>query len=324
MARRIGGAVRIGGPAAAGRLVQPDPHRAVDHVVHSPFWVEPGHPARRRDPGGPDGPARRQGETWQGPSESAYTGALILSDLATEVPSTRPGRWRPAREQPPRSTCRRSARRTRRRLRRHRARSARAATTARSRSSCTSPTRDEPRRAPRGLGEPAVRHVRGALALLRARRLRARAPLPDERYLAVRARVAPVVVAVDPCRRRGDQRRSSPTRTGSGWTATASEPPPAPGASPGQRAAARPQVAWSHADAYLVRCPARRSTVDAIDEIVAEFLVESVTRTSTSSTATYWRWSRTRDRGSCWPASSARSTPSRARAGSWRSTSWRS
>jgi hypothetical protein len=86
MARRVGGAVRIGGPGGGpDRLVQPDPHRAVDHVVHSPFWVEPGTLLGVVTREVPTARLAAEGETWQGPAESAYTGALILSDLATEV-----------------------------------------------------------------------------------------------------------------------------------------------------------------------------------------------------------------------------------------------
>ncbi len=82
MARRVGGAVRVG---ASDRLIQPDPHRAVDHVVHSPFWLEPetlrGVVAREV----PTARLAAEGETWTGPTEAAYTGALILADIAHEV-----------------------------------------------------------------------------------------------------------------------------------------------------------------------------------------------------------------------------------------------
>lgn len=81
MARRLGGAVRVGG---RDTLIQPDPQRAVDHVVHSPFWLEPetmrGVVAREV----PTARLAAAGEVWTGPTESAYTGALILADLARE------------------------------------------------------------------------------------------------------------------------------------------------------------------------------------------------------------------------------------------------
>jgi hypothetical protein len=82
MARRLGGAIRVAG---ADAVIHPDRHRAVDHLVHSPFWVEPetlrGVVARDV----PTARVAQQGETWQGPTESAYTGALILADIAREV-----------------------------------------------------------------------------------------------------------------------------------------------------------------------------------------------------------------------------------------------
>lgn len=82
MARRVGGAVRVGGGDA---MIQPDPQRAVDHVVHSPFWVEPevlrGVISRQV----PTARLAAEGEQWQGPAEASYTGALILSDIAREV-----------------------------------------------------------------------------------------------------------------------------------------------------------------------------------------------------------------------------------------------
>jgi hypothetical protein len=85
MARRIGGAVRV---AASDRLIQPDADRAVDHVVHSPFWLEPemlrGVVAREV----PTARLAAEGERWTGPTEAAYTGALILSDVARDVVDT--------------------------------------------------------------------------------------------------------------------------------------------------------------------------------------------------------------------------------------------
>lgn len=86
MARRLGGAVRVGGPGGGPeRIVQPDPHRAVDHVVHSPFWVEPGTLLGVVVRVLPTARIAAQGEVWTGPSESAYTGALILSDVTGAI-----------------------------------------------------------------------------------------------------------------------------------------------------------------------------------------------------------------------------------------------
>ncbi len=70
---------------AAPRLIQPDPHRAVDHIVHSPYWLEPeilrGVVAREV----PTAQLAVEGETWKGPTDAAYTGALILADIARDV-----------------------------------------------------------------------------------------------------------------------------------------------------------------------------------------------------------------------------------------------
>ena len=86
MARRLGGAVRIGGPGGGpDRLVQPDRQRAVDHVVHSPFWVEPGTLLGVVVREVPTARIAAQGEVWTGPTESAYTGALILSDVTGAI-----------------------------------------------------------------------------------------------------------------------------------------------------------------------------------------------------------------------------------------------
>jgi hypothetical protein len=38
LARRLGGAVRTAGTL---QLIQPDPDRAVDYVVHAPYWLDP-------------------------------------------------------------------------------------------------------------------------------------------------------------------------------------------------------------------------------------------------------------------------------------------
>ena len=91
MARRLGGAVRVGGPGgSADRIVQPDPQRAVDHVVHSPFWVQPSTLLGVISREVPTARLAAQGERWQGPAESAYTGAIVLSDLAPTVPDAGP------------------------------------------------------------------------------------------------------------------------------------------------------------------------------------------------------------------------------------------
>ena len=134
-------------PGGGRTLVQPDPHRAVDHVVHSPFWVEPGTLLGVVTREVPTARLAARGRAWQGPAESAYTGALILSDLATEAVDPTGTLARHANRG--QVDSRRSAPGPGRRATRSSPRSVRAATTAPSRSSCTSPTRTSPPRTTR-------------------------------------------------------------------------------------------------------------------------------------------------------------------------------
>jgi hypothetical protein len=80
LARRIGGAVRV---AESMVLIQPDPERAVDYIVHSPTWLEPevllGVVAREL----PGAVLAVEGQEWTGPSDDAYAGAeLAGAELA--------------------------------------------------------------------------------------------------------------------------------------------------------------------------------------------------------------------------------------------------
>jgi hypothetical protein len=81
LARRVQGAVRTAGTL---QLIQPDPGRAVDHAVHAPFWLEPevllGVVGRVL----PDSHLDVQGSNWRGPSDDAYSGALIAADTAND------------------------------------------------------------------------------------------------------------------------------------------------------------------------------------------------------------------------------------------------
>jgi hypothetical protein len=83
LARRLRGAVRVSTPpdaAAAGapvRLIQPDPDRAVDLVIHSPTWLDPhvvhgvvGHVV-------PGAELAVDAQEWNGPSPQAYSGGLV-------------------------------------------------------------------------------------------------------------------------------------------------------------------------------------------------------------------------------------------------------
>jgi len=78
LARRIGGAVRVAGTL---QLIQPDPERAVDYVVHSRTWLEPdvllGIVSREM----PGAVLAVESEQWPGPPEGAYTGEILLDDI---------------------------------------------------------------------------------------------------------------------------------------------------------------------------------------------------------------------------------------------------
>lgn len=79
IARRIGGAVRTAGSL---ELILPDPERAVDHVVHAPGWLEPEvllGIVRRDLPGAVLAVTARE---WNGPPDAAYTGELVIDDIA--------------------------------------------------------------------------------------------------------------------------------------------------------------------------------------------------------------------------------------------------
>ena len=79
LARRLHGAVRVAG-ASSGSLIQPDPDRSVDVLIHSPNWLEPqvvhGLVARIL----PAAQLAVDGQDWQGPDPEAYSGARIAHD----------------------------------------------------------------------------------------------------------------------------------------------------------------------------------------------------------------------------------------------------
>lgn len=81
LARRLHGAVRVAGSL---QVILPDPDRAVDYVVHSPDWLDPGvllGVVRRELPG-----ARLdvEGHDWSGPPDDAYTGAAVAEATADD------------------------------------------------------------------------------------------------------------------------------------------------------------------------------------------------------------------------------------------------
>jgi hypothetical protein len=77
LARRLQGAVRVAG----GRLITPDPERAVDVVVHSPFWLEPEVLAKIVTRPLPTARLAVEGEEWEGPPPEVYSGAVIRQHL---------------------------------------------------------------------------------------------------------------------------------------------------------------------------------------------------------------------------------------------------
>jgi hypothetical protein len=78
LARRVQGAVRVAG----GDLVQPDPDRAVDILVHSPQWLEPETVLGLVQRVLPGAHLAVEGEEWEGPAPEVYSGAVILRETA--------------------------------------------------------------------------------------------------------------------------------------------------------------------------------------------------------------------------------------------------
>ncbi len=83
-ARRLSGAVRVAGSL---QLIQPDPERAVDYVIHSPTWLDPdvllGIVMRQL----PGAVLAIEGKDWTGPPDEAYTGEAVAA-LTTDDPLT--------------------------------------------------------------------------------------------------------------------------------------------------------------------------------------------------------------------------------------------
>jgi hypothetical protein len=79
LARRVGGAVRVNGSM---QMIIPDPDRAVDHIVHSPTWLEPQVLLAVVGTQLPGARLAIDVEEWRGPSEAAYAGV----EVAAEVP----------------------------------------------------------------------------------------------------------------------------------------------------------------------------------------------------------------------------------------------
>jgi hypothetical protein len=79
LARRLHGAVRVAGSL---ELIQPDPERAVDYVIHSPTWLDPdvllGVVSREL----PGAVLAVDGQDWAGPPDEAYSGEAVREDIA--------------------------------------------------------------------------------------------------------------------------------------------------------------------------------------------------------------------------------------------------
>jgi hypothetical protein len=80
MARRLHGAVRVSG----GQLVQPDPDRAVDHTIRSPYWLDPDTLKAVVSRELPTAELAVDGVPWSGPSEAAYSGAAYRQETAND------------------------------------------------------------------------------------------------------------------------------------------------------------------------------------------------------------------------------------------------
>lgn len=72
LARRVGGAVRVAG---GNGLIHPDPDRAVDVIIHSPYWLDPDVLLGIVQRVLPYAQLEIEGLDWNGPSDDAYSGA---------------------------------------------------------------------------------------------------------------------------------------------------------------------------------------------------------------------------------------------------------
>jgi hypothetical protein len=77
LARRLHGAVRVAG----GRIIAPDPDRAVDVLVHSPYWLDADVLVKIVSRVLPTARLAVEGEEWEGPPPEVYTGAVVKQHL---------------------------------------------------------------------------------------------------------------------------------------------------------------------------------------------------------------------------------------------------
>jgi hypothetical protein len=81
LARRLRGAVRVVG----GRLISPDPDRAVDVVVHSPYWLDPDVLTAIVTRPLPTARLAIEGEEWEGPPPEVYSGEVVRQHLSGDT-----------------------------------------------------------------------------------------------------------------------------------------------------------------------------------------------------------------------------------------------
>lgn len=80
IARRLHGAVRVSGNAS-GRLIHPDPDRAMDVSILSPTWLDPEVTLSLVRRTRPDAALAVDGADWHGPAQEVYSGEAIFADL---------------------------------------------------------------------------------------------------------------------------------------------------------------------------------------------------------------------------------------------------
>ncbi len=78
MARRLHGAVRVSG----SELIQPDPERAVDYTIRSPYWLDPDTLKGVVSRDLPQAELALDGVEWAGPTPDQYSGAAYREELA--------------------------------------------------------------------------------------------------------------------------------------------------------------------------------------------------------------------------------------------------
>jgi hypothetical protein len=78
LARRLHGAVRVAG----SELIQPDPERAVDYTVRSPYWLDPDTLKAVVSRELPTAELALEGMEWSGPTPDLYSGLAYADDIA--------------------------------------------------------------------------------------------------------------------------------------------------------------------------------------------------------------------------------------------------